>query len=65
MPMAPGVARAGRRTGNHEHEKSSECAKMTGRSKATNGRGEIQRHYGGTPEFYSQLRPTAHPSCRL
>jgi hypothetical protein len=64
MLVVLGVARTGRRTGSDEHNKGSECANLTGGSEATNGRGEMQWQNGRTPDFYSQLRPVAHPSCR-
>jgi hypothetical protein len=63
MPVVLGGARAGRRTESQEHNKGSEGANLTARSEATNGRVEVQRQNGRTPEFYSQLLPVALPSC--
>jgi hypothetical protein len=60
MLVALGVARAGRRTDSDERNKGSECADMTDRCEATKVRGEMQRQYGRTPEFDSQLRPGSH-----
>jgi hypothetical protein len=59
MPVVRGVARAGLRTDSDEHNKGSERTSLTGESEATNGRGEMQRQNGRTPDFYSRLRRVA------
>jgi hypothetical protein len=64
MTVGLGAARAGRGTGSEEHNKCSECASLTGRSEATNRRSEMHWQEGRTPDFYTQLRPVAHPPLR-
>jgi hypothetical protein len=50
MPVVRGVARAGIWSGSHEHRKGSERTKLTGASKAANGRGEMERQTEVAPD---------------